>query len=41
MPEHHYQELVRKARQVSADTALSVAEHRKIVRAERAERKEP
>ena len=40
MPEQVYQELVRRSRQVSADTALTVGEHRQAVSKERAERKE-
>jgi hypothetical protein len=39
MPEQVYQDLLRRSKQVSAETALSVGEHREIVRKERAQRK--
>ncbi len=39
MPEQVYQELLRKSKQVSPDTALSADEHRDILRKRRAERK--
>ncbi|THV22927.1 hypothetical protein [Peteryoungia ipomoeae] len=40
MPEEIYQDLLKKSRQVSADTALSADEHREIVRHQRVERKQ-
>ncbi|MES5097843.1 hypothetical protein ABUK73_06400 [Agrobacterium sp. BA1120] len=40
MPEQVYQDLLRRSRQISLETSLTVAEHREIVRRERAQRKE-
>lgn len=39
MPEDIYEDLLKKSRQVSLETALSVEEHRKLVQRERAERR--
>lgn len=39
MPEEVYDDLLKRSRQVSPNTALSIDEHRKLVRQERAEQR--
>ncbi|UWF68577.1 MULTISPECIES: hypothetical protein [unclassified Brucella] len=40
IPEEIYQYLIDRSRKVSLDTAMTVSEHREIVKRERAERKQ-
>lgn len=40
MPEEVYDDLLKRSRQVSPDTAQSIDQHRKLVRQERAERRQ-
>lgn len=40
MPEEIYQNLIDRSKKVSLDTAMTVSQHREIVKRERAERKQ-